>query len=108
MKNFCSSLVNKLLAILINDTVKNYITNYIIKLAAGSLGGWQLKIVTYLAKKLIKWGWAKVHHFKIFKHTEEKNEVIKEKYEDIIKKPDATHEEIKQAAPDFLGGDVKH
>ena len=105
--NLKAALITAVRKALFAETVKKAITNAVIKLAAGSLSGFSLMVVTYMARQLVKYGLAKANEFAINLETGAKNEVIQDKYEQIINKPGATTEEIRDAAPDFLGGKPK-
>lgn len=71
------------------------------------MGGFGFWIGSILLKKFVNWGWGQVEDIVIAEQVESRNEQKLEDYNEIIENPDSSAEAIRDAAPDFLGGDIK-
>lgn len=87
---------------------KDLVFNYVSKLAMNSIGGGFIGFIAGIfLKKLLSWGWGAIEDLVIAEQVESKNESKLEDYNEIIQNPDSSAEDIRDAAPDFLGGDIK-
>ena len=91
---------------LTSDYLKKLVVGYAVR-AAGITSGFGSWLATIIVKKLYDLGVGAAKKEIIKEETKLENKKDNEAYEQIINDPNATADDIKNAAPDFLGGTIK-
>jgi hypothetical protein len=89
-----------------SDYLKKLVVGYAVR-AAGITSGFGAWLATIIVKKLYDLGVGAVKKEIIKEETKLENNKDDEAYDKIINDPNATADDIKDALPNFLGGDIK-
>lgn len=108
MKTFLAawqSILASLKKYIASDYLKKLVVGYAVRAAGitSSAGAW---LATIIVKKLYDLGVGAVKKEIIKEETKLENKKDNEAYDTIINSPNATADDIKNAAPDFLGGTI--
>lgn len=92
---------------LVTQGMRDLLVSIATKLVLGSMGGFGLFIGKWLLGKVISWGWIEFQNAVAHEIIEAINSDARKDYEKTINDPNSTAEQIKDSAPDFLGGHIK-
>lgn len=109
MKTFLAawqSILASLKKGLMSDQLKKLVVGYAVRAAGitSSAGAW---LATIIVKKLYDLGVGVAKKEIIKEETKLENKKDNEAYDTTVNNPNATADDIKNAAPDFLGGTIK-